>query len=480
MADNNFETNMHRQMEDFKISPSGEVWQKVEEQLQKDKRRRRWFFILPITILLTAGLGFGIYQWGKNKGIAETVVQQNHNAIIDKKEQSAESNNPATALPKSNTSTAKHSIKNEFIKKNEDEREQQKSVSSVKPSNNTATQKLFVKLSSEKKTNTTEKNVAHKQKKSDDVVVHTKIAPPANTPVKSSISKGESEPVKTEIAIVETKPTVEQELVNNIKIISSDSTSSSSNTSSDSSIVVKPTNKKSPNKTKWNMGFEGGVGFSGVNNYSNAGFPAYSNSGSIAGGPGNLPVAIGSESKIKSAVSFNLGVTASKKISKQNFIVTGLRYQFASTKRNIGVAVNSGNASVQFRDYGTINAQTSFSGGDTATYKTKYHFLQVPILFEHVVGKKQLFSYYAGVTPSLLLSSNALAFNKNDGRYYRSAEMHRNAQFFLNGGFNCKPSIKSKFSIGPEFNYGVLNFFKQNGPQQRLFTGTLKLRWMLQ
>lgn len=480
MADNNFETNMHRQMEEFKISPSAEVWQKVEEQLQKDKRRRRLFFLLPLTVLLTAGIGFGIYQLGKNKGITKAVVQQNQNSIIEKKQSIAETNNSTIAQPNKSETTSNHALQNELVKKNENEREQQESVSSVKPSNNTAPQKLLIKLSSEKKTNTTEKIVAHKQKKSADVIVYTKIAAPANTPIKSSKSNIESKPIKTEIATVETKPTVEQELVNNIKIISRDSTSINTNSVSDTNVVVIPANKKSHNKAKWNIGFEGGVGFSGANAYGKNGVPASSNSGSALGGPNNLPTIIESESKIKSAIALSLGFIANKKIGKQNFIVMGLRYQFASTKRNIGVAINSGNAFVQFRDYGVINAAASFSRGDTATYKTNCHFLQVPILFEQVVGKKQLFSYNAGVIPSLLLSSNALAYNKNDGRYYRSSEMHRNAQLFLSGGFNWKTSIKSKLSISPEFNYGILNFFKKDGPQQHLFTGGLKLRWMMQ
>ncbi len=52
MQENKFENRVQQEMDEFRIRPSGSVWEKVEEELRKKKKRRVVFYLF-----LLAGLG---------------------------------------------------------------------------------------------------------------------------------------------------------------------------------------------------------------------------------------------------------------------------------------------------------------------------------------------------------------------------------------------------------------------------------------
>ena len=67
MAANEFEKNVRKEMDEFKLHPSEEVWPKIEERIREKKRKRRIiFFILFSSIALMLG-GYGIYNFSGNK-----------------------------------------------------------------------------------------------------------------------------------------------------------------------------------------------------------------------------------------------------------------------------------------------------------------------------------------------------------------------------------------------------------------------------
>ena len=41
MAANEFEKNVRKEMDEFKVQPSGEVWSKIEDRIRETKRKRR-------------------------------------------------------------------------------------------------------------------------------------------------------------------------------------------------------------------------------------------------------------------------------------------------------------------------------------------------------------------------------------------------------------------------------------------------------
>jgi hypothetical protein len=74
MLENNFEKNVEHQLEVFKVKPSDEVWQKVEERI-REKKKRRIFFI----IVLFGGLALLGY-WQRSFFIPENKLAGNNSA----------------------------------------------------------------------------------------------------------------------------------------------------------------------------------------------------------------------------------------------------------------------------------------------------------------------------------------------------------------------------------------------------------------
>ncbi|HEY2720593.1 MAG TPA: hypothetical protein VGI82_02645, partial [Chitinophagaceae bacterium] len=69
MAANEFEKKMQRILDEFKIHPSGEVWQNVEKTIRERKRKRRIIFFLVFSCLglLMAGYAFNHFTQGNQQ-----------------------------------------------------------------------------------------------------------------------------------------------------------------------------------------------------------------------------------------------------------------------------------------------------------------------------------------------------------------------------------------------------------------------------
>src|SRR5262245_5483465 len=55
MRENEFEKRVQQQLEEFRLRPSGAVWEKVEEGIRKKKKRRVVFFIFLLAGLSLLG-----------------------------------------------------------------------------------------------------------------------------------------------------------------------------------------------------------------------------------------------------------------------------------------------------------------------------------------------------------------------------------------------------------------------------------------
>src|ERR1043166_6740683 len=81
MAANEFEKNARKSLDEFKLHPSEEVWQKVEERIRKKKRRRIIFFIIFSLFGLALG-GYGIDTLSNDQKPAPEVKERKSDETV--------------------------------------------------------------------------------------------------------------------------------------------------------------------------------------------------------------------------------------------------------------------------------------------------------------------------------------------------------------------------------------------------------------
>lgn len=486
----NFEKKVSEQMDDFKIRPSEAVWQKVEAQLRKDKRRRWFFFILPLAALLLGGMGYGIYKWGKTNGEPSLPVV------------SSNANNQTTQTPAVKS--------NELVNENKQQSNNDDTLST-----------LLIPLSIEKeKKSPAEGESVLVDKKQNGIVLNKqyigKKNPPAEKqksnsaslaliPKPDAIDKSKPIPdnsVGTNPVIIsaeekQAKPKEKAAVPNNLNdnkvkaqekndspgLINENTLSKKTKAHKEAEVQAdtipqpkKSTADNAPSK-KWKIYLNAGAGISGitgerimpVNN---------STSGSITGGPAPQGFIYPPESRINMGPGFHFGFLLKKPVDQQTKFVTGLNYAYAGTVRTIGNSA-ADTLQISLLNYRDISYSNSYLANGSDKYKTHYQFIELPLLVEHTVGKKQNWGYYAGIAPSVLIASNALIYDNRRGRYYQSNEVYRNFNLQIKAGMFFNPKQNKQLHWGPQLSYGLLNNFNQSVPKQRLFTLGLQLQWRL-
>jgi hypothetical protein len=107
MQENNFEKQVQQKMEELKIDPSINVWQKVSLSITDRKRDRRIFYLFCLLfVAITAGT---IFWWNNNKispraesapKLSDKQINDNSKPIVDGKEtKQADSTQSLSAMP---------------------------------------------------------------------------------------------------------------------------------------------------------------------------------------------------------------------------------------------------------------------------------------------------------------------------------------------------------------------------------------------
>ncbi len=482
MADHQFEQKVSQQLADFKLKPNAEVWQKVEEQLQEDKRRRRWFIFLPVAALLVGGLLYAVWPdevptktniavQQNNSTTNTTTTQQNTAPLIKTK-----SSNNSTVQPAAEEKTIEQVISG---KTNPADIVVQQQSASAK------------EVFQQKKQKNTNKNAI--------AIVETK---PKESHVAVIISRKDSvEKQKEAIAENITKIEQQKEAVQQTDSVSltepmmNKSDAVDSNKVSvvvDSSVVVSISTNSTITKRKWQPGLHVSTGVSDIRGslFAGSGFKSFSSadalysSGGNNAGQGGPTRILRYEYAVKPSVHFGAGLLFRKPFKKRNALVTGLQYQY-----------NSYAVTQRQRIDTFILANNSFSNISIKEKTVKFHMhaMNVPLEFEFKIAdiKNGTLLFNAGVHNWFVISSTQTD-TLSSFRYTATTERLTgyggtiNAketkattwqpQLYLSPSFEWKGKRMSS-QLGLYFDYGLRPAYKstskdywwQTGIRYRLF-----------
>ena len=466
MAENEFEKNVRSEMDEFKLHPSGEVWFKIEERIREKKRKRRiLFFVFSSAIALMLG-GYGIYHFSGSSTRADA---QSELEKSDKPHEQNKTESTNGGLDKE-TIAIKPTIPVENL-------EQTKKVHSVEK------QKQIVQSNKEKMITSVLKGNSIAQDQKPDVNESGK----KENDTKVDNTKQESVSTSLLNAQPETRPPDQKEIpkAGNENLTLKDTAGPTLQELKDKRSLRVSNRKKGDkvsNKITWGINFSAGTSVITEDAFSFKSSAAdvryvYSPGSNTGGGPlaggGGGPVAYYNypQSQNKPAFAFKAGIIARRNISKRSSLSAGLDYSYLADKIKVGAGQSQGQTQSAF-------ALSYYGGSPQQTYTDHFHFIELPLNYNWRVTKNEdhFLSLSAGVSPSWLLTTNALIYDTAfGGVYYHNKDLVTKTHFnFISGvSYQFKTKRSLEFAIGPRFSFDVTEVFKSDLDKRKylLFTG---------
>ena len=457
MQENEFEKQLKNAMEDFRLSPSAPVWEKVKKKLEEKKRRRLPFFFLLAAGLITAG--YFTYHFSKHH-------QQNEEKIVADKN----INVPKTNLPDSGNINDQENIANQNINDTSLKSAQKSLHYNI---NLYSKEKVVKQINTDivinEKTAAEKQNIRHKNSKAKQ-----------NVNIKNQKEKTDNT-VLDNTQIQQSLPTIQPSKLSNDSSgdqqkIKDDARKDLASVNKDSVTTAKdsrdnisnPVTKK-PGKTyknpNWKFGITASYGRSKLTqktNNSNSYTPQYLNSGV---GGGITPTTVSNSHPFSSSNAFSIGAVIQKKIFKNVYISSGINFTHLSVSSNVNKKIDSlltVPTSNNINSFYAVNGY--YQAGSSKVYTSKYNFIEIPVSFQQYIfqSKQTSLSYNAGFSVRELLSSNALIYNPNSNVFFSKNDVLRKTQFQVLAGLNVEINTgkNSSIFIGPQISYSLSNLAK--------------------
>ena len=475
-----FDRNLQAKMQELQLEPSPAVWEGVEAQLHKRKRRRGiiWFFLLAS--FLTAG---GI-TWYNQYTFSPIAINKTKN----------KDSHPSPTEGSNNPPQQK--------KINEDDlRKQDKHLSEPDKTdlnNNTNSQHINIadldsKISNERKSNP---DAAISQRDIDNLRANKNKSnrhPNAVSTTKQvelvliekDIKDGRVDTKKTITAEVGEKLSMEEDISNDPNAYTRFSLHNHSRDFiipeprrdvGDNNLVVQnslPKKKDENKKLSWNIDF--GIGASslqeGILQQYNAVANDYLAPTSV---PAGLAAIQRRPSAVTAAPAFKIGASLSRPLSKRTAVSVGLQYNYMSNKIEIGKAVDSA-LTLYGQDQQRLDVGAAYNGAGNngEAFYNRYHLLQMPLEFAWNFDRAERWSWNSGLTIGYLIGSDALLYNKQAGVYYRDDNALNKWQTGIHTSINyglLKSDIL-KVAVGPFASYQLNSPERTNSKKHLLMIG---------
>jgi len=506
MPGHEFEKKVQQNLEELNLPPSGAVWDRVEKEIRKDRRKRRLLFLLPLLLLLGVG-GYWAMQPSSGSSIANSdkkIQNDTKNSVSDPaavvvSPSGTPEQNPSGKDPV-NLSDQKRSTgtteRNEPIAVTE---RKLKNPAITNADHNLGTNNSTVKKQKPAKAGGSSQSAVGKNKK-------TSVLPAVNNSDEkiTAIVKNEEKPVagKDQDKTDPSSTTfVDSTQILNPIVQSADQPRESAvsiDKKSSTETVKTPAPKKITNQQSksWEWGIVGGIGVSKI---SEGGlFSAFGGAkmmdAAYTGGlnsSNNPPPTYSIPATINPGMNWNLGVFVQQTLNRKLHLSVTLQYNYFSTHSDIGTRVdstkiisNGSSDSLKVERYYLNNASTSANSSKNTSYRSNYHFLELPITLQFQLNNNNKTPFYwnNGLSIAQLLSTNSLHYDGNTSIYYEDDNLFRKTQLGFHTGLSVKLFAQSKYplELGPQFNYQFTNLLKpDNADKRHLCSGSLLLRWYI-
>lgn len=506
MPESEFDKQVQQEMEGLRIRPSAVVWENVEKELRRKKRRR--FIVAFWMIAGIALLGSTTYLLTRNndttltatsaqtgtppgtrstqptvaKGIQPPAqdpvksVSTQTDTTATRQQNSTGGDQPAAlsenAPEKSNTVAKAPASKDD---------DKKVAVGSGKPAANQHGH-IHINVSAKnKKAGSSGKKTSSET--TDPAVAKGKIKRVGkvsgdNTPVTPALQTEAQNPVNTAGDIVANGKEFQNTITQATPVADSAQSASDSviaiiKDDNDNGVPVKTPQKKEAKKIKWSLdlavGGSGPVSRPFLVGDNHAGM-AYDNVqyAPVQGGglwqPVNPPAnAFGPvyspRSDINPGLSYRAGVLVDLPVSARVSFSSGLQYHYQSNNIRIGNYVNT---QLVFNNFASqqVRANGVYQGVQMKTFTNKYHYVQIPLLLNWQMNKSKKLPLIlnTGFSAGYLASTNALTYDTlQGGTYYHEKNAFKRFQFSFTTGvsFRFGSTRALQWSIGPEASMGL-------------------------
>jgi hypothetical protein len=454
MAAKSFEEQVREELEVVRLQPDVSVWENVSAALTRRRRRFGIFWLLPA--LVTAGIVWGIIEW-KKPSSTPVIVTHQQTSLENKKTVNPSSQNRekisgnnheqyaqagTSGSTKGNMSTATSAIPGDqqTVTRNDQEKP-------VHQSNQDAGSAALFSAEGITTTSNKEKETSEQQAITDTAAINMVLG-------------------KQDLPVSDTQKTAE------LTQLSKDSANQS----------VSPATVHVP-KTKhpwlWQVSAIAGI--------SGAGNPATGKDMLSYSSPNNAQYNPGSGNNIsgiayrlpteKGGMYFSARVHAIKQLDKKWSF--GLHAGYAAYTNTIGVGRRYRDSS-NFVNYLSTDARSDngyvYLSTDSIPYTNRYHYLLagVDIYRNIALGNSMLLRWGLSADAGILLSSNALYFDKNAGLLYHNNALLSKMQFSISSGIDLGFGRKPLIYAGPQFGY-ALSGTSGNHPGKHLWYFGLRI-----
>lgn len=433
MKQNEFEKQIKDQFQNWTMSPSPMVWQRIEQKLHKPDGEYMWWRALAATLII-AVLGVGIWYW-VNQNKKGTVAQQQkpvqqtnstHKQTVQNGITTENiNNNKANDIAKTNNDVEKTLQKtniNNQVRQNFNTETVTNTKEKIKHNKTLTSKNTNNYFASNNKVNNNKKD----EQKTNSDLIHNEVS--SVDRIEKNINNNNKSPLTTaDIA--------------NIKVTSLNSTLTGNITD----ITIKLPTKRT---IDWSIYTDNGASW--TSDIANSPVPARFFEGQ------QIPVSQSEQASQKAAYTYRFGANISIPIFKRWAITTGVGYTSLSNQILLGNQVN-----YQFASY--------YRSGNDNNYTTQNLFIEIPLSIGFQISRAKQLPIWATAGISMLnqIESRNISYDINGRNFSKDNNLTQHTQWQLNFSTNTTlfSSKQLALKIGPYYQFGLGNMYKESAEQ---------------